>query len=166
MRIRIQHFRRMRIRIQADPDSGKILTKLSEGKQNEYFSSNFTPLNIFRLNSLPKILYGFIGNTNLHLYLVFCLNSFYFFADFLDPDPDPHSQCGSGSRSPSNMDPMWIRIRIRNTAGNIRVLLNLTLFVLTQFSTKDFFYPGLSNRPNPHVRQASTRKLQQLYAYC
>jgi hypothetical protein len=38
----------------ADPDSGKILTKFSEGKENDFFHLIFLT-NIFRPSSLPKL---------------------------------------------------------------------------------------------------------------
>jgi hypothetical protein len=110
-RIRIDYMRiRIRIRIQhldecgsgyeagssADPDSGKIWTKFSEGKRIIFFSLIFLTFNIFRPNSLPKI--RLQGNTNFHiLFWSSDLIFLFFWADFLPS--------GSVFMSPLNADP-------------------------------------------------------------
>jgi hypothetical protein len=107
MRIRIQHFRRMRIRIQCGSGFWWNLNQVSEGEQNEIlFHLIFLTLNIFW--PLPKI---WLHRKDLFLFLtkiLVCRLYFFFFfgADFplLDPDPGAHRRriqywSGSGSET-------------------------------------------------------------------
>jgi hypothetical protein len=104
----------------ADPDSGK--TMFSAGKEKEnFFSSNYSHIKLFLCQVLCLKHNCIENSTKFHIFPVLKTNFFLlFWADFTLLDP--HSQCGSGYRSPSNADPM--RIRIRSTGRHNELFIH------------------------------------------